>query len=439
LQLLFPAAWRREGSRLHRYCVAPLCVSLAAQLGTGPLLAYHFHQLPPTAPLANLVVVPMVTAALQLGLASVVAGAVWEPAALPFAACNSLVLTGMLALVRWCAGLPGAAFAVPRPSLVFMVWSVVELGLVAGARAGPRVRWAALAGLLFGANTAVWSHVLGPRYLEVVALDVGQGDATLLRFPNGRTVLIDGGERTPSFDYGESVLLPFLNSRGVRRLDAVVGTHPHADHIGGLLAVLGRLEVGWYLDGGHDSEALPARQLRQLVAARGIAYRAVAAGDSLAGFGDGGVLVLHPPPPGVGRLGRARPSLNNGSVVLRVTSGRTALLFAGDVERQTEQVLLGWGERLKAQVLKVPHHGAPTSSSLLFMGAVAPQLAVVSVGARNRFGHPSAQVMQLLEHENALPVRTDLAGAVILAVGAPGLAARSMLPCPGLPGRWQAP
>lgn len=416
LMVLVPAGWRRNHARVTRLVIAPLMVSVAAQLGTGPLIAWYFQHLPVLAPVANLIVVPLLAATVSLGLVAVMAGLLWAPAALPFLACNGLVLAAILTFVRGMSAICWTSISVPRPTLAFLVWCGVMAGLMGRSVGSVMARKFLVVLLLAGANIAVWHQVVVRRGLDVVFLDVGQGDAAFLRFPNGRTMLVDGGNCTPSFDYGRQVLLPYLRRCGVKRLDAVVATHPHSDHVGGLVSVLEELEVGWYLDNGQHSDSRAVRRLRELICEHGIEYCALTAGDSLAGLGEAGVVVLHPRPVFICATGRAPANMNNGSLVLRVTCGSTALLFTGDVERESDPYLLPWEERLCADVIKVPHHGSSTSSSPRFVEAVSPRLAVVSVGARNRFGHPDTAVLERYRRLPARLLRTDQHGAVSLRV-----------------------
>ncbi|MFH1567840.1 MAG: DNA internalization-related competence protein ComEC/Rec2, partial [Gemmatimonadota bacterium] len=418
---LWPAGWRREDRWCGRWVISPLCACAAAQLGTGPLLAHHFQQFSPVSPVANLMAVPLLGLVVALAILGGLAGALLPWAGLPFHACNYLVVQLLVRLVEGLARVPGASIAVPSPGPASLAAGALGAYLLARA---PACRWARK-GLLFLAllalNAGVWGMVLRRGQLEVVFLDVGQGDAAFLRFPNGRTMLIDGGNRSFEHDYGARVVVPFLRRQGVRRLDAVVATHPHNDHIGGLVAVLEEIPVGHLLDSGQALDTWTARRLRELVETRGIAYHRVAAGDSLSGLGGVGALVLHPTAPFVTAAGESPRGLNNGSVVVRFTLGEESLLFAGDAEGEADPALTAWGERLRSRVLKVAHHGSSTSSEPAFLAAVEPQVAVVSVAAQNQFGHPSQAVMARYRDRGARLLRTDEVGAVTLRTRGRGL------------------
>ena len=426
---LFPASWRRD-HRVSDWVIAPLCVSLAAQIGTGPLIAYHFQQFALISLAANVVVAPLLGLVVSLGLLSALSGW-WAPlAATAFNAANYVVLKSLIAMVDGLASLPFASVTTFRPGPFFLLTSFV-LALLLGRMPGSRrARICFIYVVLVWANVSVWSPLLRRDHLEVVFLDVGQGDGAFIRFPNGRTMVVDGGSCSARFDYGARVLLPFLKYRGLGRVDVVVASHPHNDHIGGLVRLLEEVEVGHYLDSGQLYDSWTARRLRALIGAKGIGYHRVAAGDTLVGLGGVGALILHPTGEFVTPEGASPYDLNNGSVVFALNYGKVRVLFSGDVEKESDPSLLSWGERLRATVLKVPHHGSSTSSRPSFVRAVKPEIAVVSVGAFNKFRHPAPVVMDRLGAAGARTFRTDRSGAVIFETDGEKTKVRKMLESP---------
>ncbi len=425
---LFPARWQIQGHWTHNWLLAPLGASLAAQIGTSPLIAYHFQQLAPIGLAANLLVVPLLGLTIALGLSAAIAGSLLTIAATPFNAVNYLVLKVLIALVEGLADLPGAALAVPRPSLGFMLLCGLLTLLIPYMQQSAAARKVALFALLIGLNIWVWQRALAQRQLEITFLDVGQGDAALVRFVDGRTMLVDAGNRSDNFDYGERVLVPYLRHHNIPRLDFVVASHPHNDHIGGLVSLLENVAVGHYIDSGQHYDSWTAKRLRQLIAQKQIHYHAVAAGDSLAGLGGAGALILHPTRAFVDSSGASPQGLNNGSVAFRLTYGDFSLLFTGDIEEETEPALLAWKERLRADVIKVPHHGSRTSSHQSFIQAVDPDLALISVGSFNRFGHPAPEVLERYQSQGALIYRTDMLGAFILRTDGQSRSCATLIP-----------
>jgi len=424
----FPAQWRREDCWAGKWIIAPLCVSVAAQIGTGPLIAYHFQQFAAISLVANLCVVPLLALVVSLGILAGLCGSLAPVLALPFNACNYLVITGLIHIVDGFAAVPYASVQTPRPDPWFLGLCAVAVMLAARSRQSAVAFKGLVFMVLIATNVVTWRHVLGERPFEIVFLDIGQGDGALLQFPNGKTMLIDAGNRSPYFDYGERVVLPYLRRRGIRRVDVVVASHAHSDHIGGLASVLEQVEeVGHYVDSGQLAESRVARSLRDLVQRRGVRYHRVSSGDSLVGLGGVGALILHPSTTFVDADGHSPAGLNNGSVVVRFDYQGKRVLFTGDAERETDESILAWGERLRSDLLKVSHHGSRTSSTPSFVRGVDPGIAIVSVGAFNKFGHPAAEVMGLYRQRGTRVYRTDRCGAVVVTVAGGGYSVETVI------------
>lgn len=246
--------------------------------------------------------------------------------------------------------------------------------------------------------------------LTLTFFSVGQGDAALIVSPTGKTVLVDGGPPE-----GTQALLVGLARRGVRALDLVILSHPHLDHLGALRTLLATVPVKTFLDAGYPSTSPFYTALVRDIAAKNIAVRQATRGRTI-DIGDGASLyLLGPPSPW---LARTRSDVNANSVVARLSwRGRTAL-FTGDAEPETERWLLAQspGDRaaLAAEVLKVAHHGGRFSSTLPFLQAVAPRLAVISVGMPNDYGHPTPEALARLGQVGARVLRTDQMGTFTL-------------------------
>jgi competence protein ComEC len=391
-------AWLARGAR----------AAAAAWIATAPLTAHHFHQVSLASVPANLVVVPLfgavalAPALLGAGLASLAPGwASWcfGAAALPVSA--------GVALVRAAGDVGWAAIDVPAPTLVEL--ALLYALLVAMVIWRGRTRRAMVALVLVGlaANAVAWAAVrLGPPGFRAVFLDVGQGDAAVVELPGGRRVLVvdAGGFPGSDFDTGAAIVEPFLRSRKIQSVDALVVSHAHPDHAGGVPHLVRAFEPSevWVPAAARADPAWSAigAALREV----GVPLRVLAAGDRVAAFPE--VEVLHPP------RDWPRASPNEGSLVIRVRVGTTSVLFAGDAEAAAEAAMLARGLP-EATVLKVPHHGSRTSSSAGFVAAVAPRVAVVSLGAGNRYGHPAPEVTARYERAGARVLRTDRCGAVV--------------------------
>jgi len=190
---------------------------------------------------------------------------------------------------------------------------------------------------------------------------------------------------------------------------------------------LEQMEVAYFLDSGQAYDSWTARRLQELIAERGVRYHRVAAGDSLAGLGGVAGLVLHPTADFVDADGNAPFGPNNGSVVFSLQHGTVRVLFTGDVELETDPAILAWGARLPARLLKVAHHGSRTSSQPVFVAAVAPAVAVMSMGEGNKFEHPAPEVVARYAAHGARVLRTDHTGAIQVWIDGTGMAVQTML------------
>jgi competence protein ComEC len=395
-----PGTWR---ARLLEPLLAGACATAAASIATAPVLAFHFRQLPLLGLLANVAGVPAGSALTVVAtIAAVVAAGAPSLAPLPLALAQPLATT-LIALSDAAAAPRWGVLGVASPGLTGAAGFAVA-AIAATTLRGPR-RLAAIAAavaslLLAGPLRAAAARARGG--LEVLFISVGQGDAALLRLPDGSAVLVDaGGAPDGGADPGARDVVPLLRDLGVTRLAAVFVSHPHPDHVLGLAAVAESFVPDLVFGNGDPGEG--------------------AAGEILA--------ALHPialePGDGWARagvrfdvLGGERDVLgaNDASLVLRVEYGATAFLFPGDLEEAGEMAAVARGG-LRADVVKMPHHGSRRSSSAAFALAVRPRLAVVSVGRSNRYGFPQEEALQRWRAVGAQVLRTDDGAVRLLSDG----------------------
>jgi competence protein ComEC len=377
-----------------------LASSLAAQAALGPLLAFHFHRLAPAALVLNLVAVPLSGAVLLSGFAILLASAV-APLLVPLFAglawvcARALLMSGEVVRLA-----PWLDVRVATPALGPALVSLAGLAALARGKLRGLVLWAA--------GTLCLVCGWGPRTLDgrlqVTFLDVGQGDAIVIRSPRGRTWMVDaGGSFDSRFDVGEAVLGPYLWRDGAPVLRGLVLTHAHPDHVGGVPFLLRAFDVREVWEGIAPRHDRAYDDLAATITKAQVARRALARGME-ADWDGVEVEVLGPSPP-AHLPWRTR---NDDSVVLAVRYGEIVLLLTGDVEGAGEAALA----TPRAFALKVPHHGSRSSSTAGLLARAAPRVAIVSVGDHSRFGHPHPEVVARYQGAGIAFYRTDRDGAV---------------------------
>ncbi len=409
--------------------------TLAATAATGPLVAHWFGEVTPLAPLGNLALVPLVElAVVPAGLAGATMSAIWAPLgqwplrAAGWAATLALAIAeifrthapvwlcrspdGLETVCATAAGLLGL-LALPTPPGIDRPQQRRDLRR-------PLAYAALVCALAAAGSLAIRDHARRHRATLVVTfLDVGQGDAAVVEAPGGATMLIDGGgSRDGTFDTGARIVEPFLRARGITRLQIVALSHPHPDHLNGLFRILQRFPTDVFWSSGDDGRNPEYRRLRDVARANQIPTPAVVARSlggawvqPLAPFVGGAIA----PPAGL--------TVNDASLVLRVSLGAHGVLFPGDLEADGEGELSGRpavGDVVSADVLKVPHHGSRTSSSDELLDAVAPRLAVMSLGWRNQFHFPAPEVVARYAARGIRTLRTDRDGAITVTLAPDG-------------------
>jgi competence protein ComEC len=426
----FARALERAG--IHGFAGEAIALTLATQVGTWPLTAAAFLVFAPYAPLANALVVPVVGLAMLLGFALLAASSL-PPLAQAIANVDGSLLLWIVAVVRFVGGLPGAhVTATPAP-----VWAIVAYdAAMVGVASLLAARRRALACVAFAAAVAIvaWPPRPVSHDLLVTAIDVGQADALLIRTPNGHAYLVDAGgrlERGPNAAggssaeaVGERVVVPFLVRAGVHNVDAVLLSHPHGDHVGGLAPVLRAVGAGLFADSGQTYPGHAYHDALDVAAQRRVPMLYPRGGDVWTS-GDGVTFRFYGPT--LPLLTNTRNDINNNSLVFRLEYGRFRMLFTGDAGSEAEARILASGADLRADVLKVGHHGSAYSSTPEFIRAVSPQIAIVSVGRDNLFGHPARSTLETLRGAGAKVYRTDEDGAVTIRSDGTGATAQTFI------------
>jgi competence protein ComEC len=399
-----------------------LFISALMQAGLALLMAYHFHRATTMGMPANLAVIPLTQVLMPASAAAIGLGYISSALAKPAVWISGLALEGIAGTVHWLGGAPitgktvagtsTADLRVAMPSLAMIMASIATLALAMLAARRTRLATFASVTLLFG--VAGWIAFVPSRphlragVMEMTTIDVGQGDSILLVTPEGRALLIDAGGLPQwmhsDFDLGEQVVSSYLWNRGIDHLDVVVITHPHADHLGGMPAVIANF---------HPQELWlsidkPVGALAPIVAqaqSAGMKVSVKKEGDQF----DYGGAHFHMLAPGRDQTTWSmRP--NDDCLVFTATFAGTTALLEGDAERPAERRVVE--QHPEAMLLKVAHHGSASGTSADLLSTVHPRYAVISVGARNVYGHPRREVLERLQQAGVKTYRTDEEGAV---------------------------
>jgi competence protein ComEC len=420
--ILFTPPLLKKLPRLPLKMAELACLSLTATLGVAPLIARNFNRVTLSSFLLNFAAIPLVGLIMGVGYAYLPFAAAFPAAAGPPAAVLGFFVEVFARISHALDPFPFLSYRVPTPRAGVVCGYFFFFGLIL---VRPRFRGQrALVMALF----ALFCYVLAVSPfrpaspgLKVTMIDVGQGDSFLVEFPGRKTMLIDGGGLAGSpFDVGERVVSPVLWRKGIKKVDFLVLTHPHPDHLDGLVAVARNFRVGEFWEGppvrkeggyaGLD-RALPSSVVRRRCG-RGFVHRE----------GEVSITVLHPE--WAAPAGPA-PAENERSLVMRIALRGKAFLFMGDAGPAAERELLDAGLELGSAVLKAGHHGSSSSTSASFLAAVRPEVVLVSAGEGNTYGFPGREFLERCRAAGAAVLRTDVDGAVEIGTDGKNLVVRT--------------
>jgi competence protein ComEC len=441
-----------------------LMITLAATLGTAPIVAYYFNQVSWVGILSNLLVVPIAGLVIvPLGLFCAVVSLFFDQPMLPLANLLQGLYSLFYGAVNLFSRFPWAELRVASPSLAWMLTFYLSLILLTSLWIGrpfnfsqlsPRLgrfRWI-VPGLLLALPVVGMACPPIPgssKPLRISFLDVGQGDSTVIQFPDGQVMVVDGGRAFGDFDLGRLVVAPYLWDQGIQHIHYLVATHPQLDHIGGLVFLMERFAVGEVWTNGIERDKEFYRQFRATLKQEGLVERSVSREETPRPIGPCWVHFLNPAgfppvdslakPEGWAGAHSGRGSLeNNRSIVLKLSCASYSFVLAGDIEEEAERELADLGELLRATVIKVPHHGSRGAMEPAFLEAVLPKVAVVSAGAHNPYGHPAPEVLSAYEELGSQIFRTDQQGAIVIEVTQDILRVRQFSDLVLRPVRWDS-
>src|SRR3990172_7240049 len=395
--------------KLRNSAILLVIISLSTSLATGPLVARYFNQVSLAGVISNMIVVPFAgMVVVPLGLGSGILSLFTHH--LPLATANQAAANAFVAVVSSFSRLPFSEFHLPAPSVFWLLVYAVFLVSCAGYVRSRLLYWFKPFETSAGVSKARVAVIAGSGAVLLLSLvlalfpghrgrisfiDVGQGDCALIELSSGKNILIDGGGTYDNrFDIGRRVVAPFLWNKGIRKLDLVVLSHPHPDHMNGLRYLAGKFPVSEMWVNGQDPGTAGYRNLKRTVEDRGTRCRTVEAGAKTKRIGDADVRVLHPAPGLPERGKKAYITENNRSLVVRMETEGKGFLFSPYIEAGAEATLVRKdGHDLKCDLLKVPHHGSKSSNTGAFVSMTNPEIAVVTVGEGNRYRQPSEDIL----------------------------------------------
>jgi competence protein ComEC len=396
---------------LRRKIFQYFIISLFASLSVLPVIAFYFNKVVFVGPLSNFIIVPIASFLIPMTLIFSFFGLLYTPVIELAAGAIGILSSMILALAKLFASLPFSFVYVQRPSFLIFLLYYIALSLILFYTI-KRLR-IVLVSSLFLLTLVHFSLKIADRdrHLTITLLDVGQGESAFIKTPKGQHILIDGGGTySGSFEIGKRVILPFLLNHGVKKIDLMIGTHPHPDHMKGLTGIIKSLKVNEILLNKDNSDSLFVKEFNESALKRNIRIKRISS-PYLYENGDIKLIFSHPSDE-FSKTFYRKKDRNNRSLVFKLIYKEFSMLFTGDIEKDAEKYLLQNNHDLKADFLKIAHHGSRSSTTEEFLRSVAPETAVISVGRYNWFRFPSKEVVKRLEERNINIYRTGRSGAV---------------------------
>ena len=429
ISLLPITSWRKN---ILNYMGLSLLVTGVAILGTAPFVTLHFNRFAPIGFITNLFIVPWVGFVIvPLSLAASIFSFFFVPFASFLINLNGFITLRLVDVLGFLASLPCASFFVSTPTPFEIALFYALLFLAAHLRKGKEIRYL-FAGLciLFACDLAYWNLKDSfQKDLKLTFIDVGHGDSILIEFPKGKKMLVDGGGLYEDrFDTGKNVIAPFLWKNKIRRIDALVLTHPDPDHLKGLNFIASQFSIGQFWDNGYQTQSEPHLQLKKTLSEKRIEIQSLNEETPPQTIHGVEISVLNPPAMNAIQ-GKGNPprDLNNGSLVMKLQFKNISILLAGDVGKEAEARMLRSGSGLRADLLKIPHHGSSSSSSLPFLDRVKPAYGILSVGERNIGKLPHPEVLKRYEQLGSRILRTDKHGAITVMTDGENIEVKTFL------------
>lgn len=414
LLILLPAklAPKNITRKPFRYIYQLFLISLAAQIGTLPITIYYFNRIPIVAVFVNLFAIPLVGLIAALGFSLVLLGFVWIGFGYAYGEVVNILVLLLKTIINFCADLPFAYIEYKQVSIitVFIIYTFIYF-LLNFQKRKMRVYFAIF--ILLLSNIRIWTKVIKQPDMKILFFDVGQGDAAYVELPDGSNLLIDCGVRGFHRNYARDVISPYLKKQGVDKINILIISHPHNDHIGGAPYILRNFNVGQIWETDIVSKSKVFGEVHHLLDSLDTKIKKNLAGNVINLGNNSYIEILHPSRK---FIEAGEPNFNNASLCFKLNYDRIDILFTGDIEKKGQNYLCLYEDYLDSEIIKVPHHGSATSSGRTFISKVSPDYALISVGQRNKFGHPDVRIINRYKKMGSDVHRTDYEGALLLKI-----------------------
>ena len=404
---------KKSNSKVINYIKQMALVSIYANIIIIPIMMYHFNTVSFTFIISNIMASPILGIIVITGFLFIIASITVKPLTRLIAILIKPILSILIKISQICSKLPFSNILVVTPYMFNVIsYYAIILYCIKSKKNNKCKIIICLLIVLILINFIIY---IFPQKLRIFFIDVGQGDSTLIITPDKKTVLIDGGG-SDSFDVGEKVLLPYLLDRRILKIDYVLISHFDTDHCGGILTIMEKVKVKNIIISEQAEHSENYERFKKLMIHKKIRLIEVKKGDKIKIGRYSEFKILFP----TSRLLSENP-LNNNSIVAQFNYNNFKMLFTGDIEKLAEQqILKAEKAEIRADILKVAHHGSKTSSIPEFIKAVKPKIALIGVGKNNTFGHPNKQTIKNLENIKCRIYRTDIQGEIIIKIDQKG-------------------
>lgn len=411
-------------SKVKKYIIEASAVTISANIVIIPIMMYHFNTISFTFLISNLLVGPILGFVVIFGFILIFLSFILNSFLMPFFFSLNILISIILYIAHICANLPFSKVFVPTPNKLMLVLFYLNLFILVYYKEknvkNKKQKYSSILLIIIIIFNFIYPLAASTKKnLTINFIDVGQGDSTLIRVDN-KNILIDGGGSlySDSFDVGEKTLFPYLLDRGITYLDYVIVSHFDADHFQGLEYVINNIKVKNAIISSLGQNSKEYETFLNLAKKKKINIIYVKKGDSI-NFNNAKIEILYPDNEIINDNAK-----NNNALVCKLIYNNFSMLFTGDIEEIAEKKILKLyeknKEKLRADVLKVGHHGSKTSSSYDFIKTVSPKIALIGVGKDNNFGHPNLGVIERLEKSGATIYRTDYMGEIELSIKSNG-------------------